>query len=81
MPGPRALRDPFRVPKRPQLGEREIELLGLIADGLGAKEIGTRMGITGKGVEYKKTILYQKIGVTNAVSATRWAIRNGYVEA
>ena len=69
------------IEEPPDLTFREIELLCLIADGLAGREIAKRMLITLKGVEFAKTRLYAKIGVTNAVRATRFAIRNGYVDA
>jgi DNA-binding NarL/FixJ family response regulator len=82
MPASRRDLDFFGFRKKgTDLTEREIELLCLIADGLMGKEIAVRMRITLKGVEFNKTKLYEKIGVTNAVGATRFAIRNGYVQA
>jgi len=81
-PWPRRELDFFGFRKKEtDLTDREIELLCLIADGLMGKEIAGRMQITLKGVEFNKTKLYAKIGVTNAVGATRFAIRNGYLDA
>jgi DNA-binding NarL/FixJ family response regulator len=81
MPTRRPRRDPFGFPKKPSnVTHRDIELLRLIADGLAGKQIAERMGLSVKGVEYNKSKLYKKIGVINAVGATRYAIVNGYVK-
>ena len=63
------------------LSSREAEILLLIGDGLPNKGIAERLGITAKAVEFHKTRLYAKIGVTNAVGAVRFAIREGYMDA
>jgi DNA-binding NarL/FixJ family response regulator len=63
------------------LTERQIEILLLIAEGLQNKEIAERLTITDKAVEFHKTRLYARIGVTNIAGAVRYAIREGYVDA
>jgi DNA-binding NarL/FixJ family response regulator len=67
--------------KQSNVTDRDIRLLRLIADGLSGGQIAAREGLTVKGVEFNKTKLYRTIGVTNAIGATRYAIRNGYVNA
>jgi DNA-binding CsgD family transcriptional regulator len=62
------------------LTARQIEILRLIAEGLPNKEIGARLNITRKSVEFHKTRLYAAIGVTNIAGAVRYAIREGYVD-
>lgn len=82
MPNRRPRRDPFGFPKkRSSVTGGDIELLRLIADGLAGKQIAERMGLSVKGVEHNKTKLYKKLGVSNAIGATRYAIRNGFVNA
>jgi len=68
----------LRIRKSGFLSEREVEILRLIGDGLATKEIGA--GLSPKTIEFHKTRLYKKIGVYNAVGATRYAMRAGYIE-
>ena len=62
------------------LSPREKEVLLLIGDGLQNKEIAARLGISHKTVEFQKTRLYKKLGVTGAVEAVRFAMREGYFD-
>jgi DNA-binding NarL/FixJ family response regulator len=64
-----------------ELTSREIEILRLIGDGLQSKVIAQTLGISAKTVEFHKTQIYAKIGVTGAVGAVRFAIREGYLSA
>ena len=64
-----------------ELTSREIEILRLIGDGLQNKGIAKTLGISAKTVEFHKTQIYAKIGVTGAVGAVRFAIREGYLSA
>ena len=64
----------------PKLTPREIQVLILIAEGLKGKEIAQRLGVKPGTVAFHKTRLYEKIGVTGAVGAVRFAIREGYIE-
>jgi DNA-binding NarL/FixJ family response regulator len=65
----------------PFLTDRRLEILQLIAEGLQNKEIAARLKITPKAVEFHKTRLYARIGVTSIAGAVRFAIREGYVDA
>ena len=65
----------------PKLTPREIQVLISIAEGLKGKEIGHRLGVKPGTVAFHKTRLYEKIGVTGAVGAVRFAIREGYIDA
>ena len=71
-PAPRSVR-------RPDLTPKEVEVLLFIAEGLQNKEIAQRLGISHKTVEFHKTRLYEKIGVTGTVGAVKYALRNGYI--
>lgn len=62
------------------LTPREIGVLRLLADGLQNKEIAAKLGISPKTVEFHKTKLYAKIGVTGLAGAIRFAIKAGYVK-
>jgi len=70
----------LRIRKSGFLSEREVEILRLIGDGLATKEIGAVLRLSPKTIEFHKTRLYKKIGVYNAVGATRYAMRAGYIE-
>jgi len=63
------------------LSSREIEVLCLIADGFQNKEIAQKLGLTPKTVEFHKTRLYTKIGVSGVAGAVRFAVREGYIDA
>jgi len=63
------------------LTARQIEILRMIAEGLQNKEIAARLKITNKAVEFHRTRLYAKIGVTSIAGAVRYAIREKYVDA
>ncbi|MCU1335314.1 MAG: DNA-binding response regulator, LuxR family [Bryobacterales bacterium] len=69
-----------RVPS-PNLSLREIEILLLVGDGLQGKEIAQRLGLSPKTIEFYKTRMYGRIGVTGAIGAVRYAIRHGYMDA
>ena len=64
---------------RPEPTERELQVLRLVAEGLQNKEIAQRLHISPKTVEFHKTRLYERSGVTGAVMAIRVAIRKGWL--
>jgi DNA-binding NarL/FixJ family response regulator len=74
-PGERA-GDPFA-----RLSTREREVLRLIAEGLSAKEIATRLFISAKTVEAHRTSVMRKLGARKATELVRYAVRHGLVEA
>lgn len=65
----------------PELNSREIEILLWVGEGLQNKNIAEQLGLSAKTVEFHKSRLYAKLGVTGAVGAVRFAIREGYMEA
>ena len=68
--------DDGRSPQ-PTLTRREIEVLGLLAQGLSNKEIAGVMWLSDRTVERHITSLYRKIGVARRSEATAFALRNG----
>jgi DNA-binding NarL/FixJ family response regulator len=64
-----------------QLSRREREVLHLIAEGLTAREVGDRLGISGKTVEAHRTSLMRKLGMKKATELVRYAVRQGLIEA
>jgi DNA-binding NarL/FixJ family response regulator len=65
--------------RSPQLAltRREIETLGLLAQGLSNKEIAGVMWLSDRTVERHITSLYRKIGVARRSEATAFALRHG----
>lgn len=77
------LRSPRRSPRDPfsLLSQREREVLHLIAEGLSAREVADRLGISVKTVEAHRTSLMRKLGVRKATELVRYALRHGLIEA
>jgi DNA-binding NarL/FixJ family response regulator len=61
------------------LTRREMEVLGLLAQGLSNKEIAGVMWLSYRTVERHVTSLYRKIGVARRSEATAFALRQGMV--
>lgn len=70
-----------RSPEGPQLSERELEVLGLVREGLLNKEIGRRLGISEKTVKAHLTRIFARIGVQDRTQAALWAERSGLFTA
>ncbi|WP_235934170.1 response regulator transcription factor, partial [Agromyces humi] len=68
--------DDGRSPQ-PTLTRREMEVLGLLAQGLSNKEIAGVMWLSDRTVERHITSLYRKIGVARRSEATAFALRHG----
>lgn len=62
------------------LSVREREVLHLIAEGLSAKEVATRLAISTKTVEAHRTSLMRKLSVRKATELVRYAVRHGLIE-
>ncbi len=63
----------------PSITEREQDVLKLVADGLGYKEIATEMGVSIKSVETYRARLGKKLGLHTRAELVRYAIRKGLV--
>lgn len=59
------------------LSGRELEVLGLLADGLGTPEIATRLFLGESTVKTYVTRLFQKLGVENRTQAVLAGVRTG----
>jgi DNA-binding NarL/FixJ family response regulator len=66
---------------RVALSKREVEVLRLMADGLTTKAIAGRLSISFKTAACHRSHILEKIGVDCTVSAVRWAIREGLIDA
>jgi DNA-binding NarL/FixJ family response regulator len=59
------------------LTAREVEVLGLIADGLPNREIATRLVISEHTVHRHVSSILRKLGVASRTAATAYAHRHG----
>jgi len=64
----------------PSLTERQQQILKLIAQDLTAREIGEKLGISHKTVEFHKQILRRKLGTSGTVGLILVAIGKGWIE-
>lgn len=68
-----------RTMTRGQLGERESQVLRLIADGYSSKEIARDLQIAPSTVEVHRRNIMRKVGLHKVADLTRYAIRNQMV--
>jgi len=68
---------PTDVPEGPVLTRRELEVLRLVADGLGNKEIGTRLSITEGTVKNHVHNALKKLQFENRIQAAGYIVRQG----
>jgi len=61
----------------PILTPRERQILELLADGLGNKQIAARLGITTNTVKTHLELLFDKLGVSSRAEAVATAARSG----
>lgn len=69
------------VPEGPAevLTPRQREILQLIAEGSGTKEIAFRLGLSAKTVETHRSQLMQRLGIRDVAGLVRYAVRTGLV--
>lgn len=63
-------------PRGVEVTGREQEVLLLVADGLGNKQIARRLGITERTVKAHLTNIYQRLSVSDRTQAALWAERH-----
>jgi NarL family two-component system response regulator YdfI len=61
----------------PTLSNREREILALLADGLGNKQIAARLGISTNTVKTHLELLFEKLGVSSRAEAVATGVRRG----
>ena len=61
----------------PSLTNREREILALLGDGLGNKQIAARLGISTNTVKTHLELLFDKIGVSSRAEAVATGVRRG----
>jgi DNA-binding NarL/FixJ family response regulator len=62
------------------LTQRELEVLRLVATGLTNRDIGHRMGISGRTVQAHLSHIYGKLGVVSRTEAVTVSIRDGLLQ-
>jgi len=75
----RSLVEEFQPPK-PELSEREKQLLRLVAEGRRNKEIAVQLSISPKSVEANRSRLMKKLGCNSSAELVRYAVREGIAE-
>ena len=68
------------VPDRPELTDRELDVLRLVAKGLTAKQIADRLVLSHRTVQNHVQNTLRKLQLHNRVELTRWAIDRGLAE-
>jgi DNA-binding CsgD family transcriptional regulator len=63
----------------PHLTDRELEVLRALAEGLGNKHIGARLGISASTVKYHLQAIFSKLGVRTRSEAVSYGLRHGVV--
>lgn len=63
------------------LGERELELLRLVALGFTNREIGEQLYLSVRAVEVNRAKLFERLGIESRPELVRFAIANGVIEA
>jgi DNA-binding CsgD family transcriptional regulator len=63
----------------PHLTDRELEVLRALAEGLGNKQIGGRLGISPSTVKYHLQAIFSKLGVRTRSEAVSYGLRHGVV--
>jgi len=61
------------------LSEREIEVLGLLAQGKANKQIAAMLSISEHTVKFHVSSIFTKLNVTNRAEAVRQGVRGGWV--
>jgi DNA-binding NarL/FixJ family response regulator len=61
------------------LSEREMEVLGLLAQGLANKQIAAALGITEHTIKFHVSSIYTKLNVNNRAEAVRQGVRQGLI--
>lgn len=61
------------------LTSREIEVLAMLADGLGNKEIARQLDISDNTVKFHLSSIFGKLGATNRTEAVMLGMRHGFI--
>jgi DNA-binding NarL/FixJ family response regulator len=72
-------RQPASPPPLEALTPREIEVLTMLAEGLGNKEIARQLDISENTVKFHLSAIFGKLGATSRTEAVMLGMRHGYV--
>lgn len=64
---------------RPDLSERELEIIELVATGLTNQEIASQLTISKRTVDNHVSNIFAKTGAKNRVALINWAMDNGKI--
>ena len=76
----REIQERERTGGRPQLTDREQEVLNFVAEGLSAPDIGKQIHLSTTTVKSHLHSLYEKLGVSDRAAAVAEAMRRGLLE-
>jgi DNA-binding NarL/FixJ family response regulator len=63
------------------LTDRQLQILTLLAEGRGAKQIAFQLGLSSKTVDTHRARIMERLGLNDVASLTRYAVRNRLVKA
>jgi DNA-binding NarL/FixJ family response regulator len=66
-------------PATEHLTPRELEVLGMLADGLGNREIASRLGVSDHTVKYHISSILDKLGAATRTEAVTVGLRMGLI--
>jgi two-component system response regulator NreC len=69
------------TPEKSRITDREREVVQLLAEGKGSKEIATILGISVRTVETHRAAIMKKLGLKSFSELIRYAVRNKIIEA
>ncbi len=72
--------DKYSIHKLAGLTPRELDIIRLISEGLGYKEIAAELGISTRTVEAHKNNILEKLELRNTIELVKFAIKNKLVE-
>ncbi len=67
------------VETKHSLTSREIEIIELLCDGITAKEIATKLGVSSRTIDNHRYNILQKLGFHNTIELVKFAIKEGIV--
>ena len=67
------------APPHPPLSSREVEVLGMLAEGLGNKQIAWRLGISEHTVKFHLSSIFTKLDVSSRTEAVALGVRLGLI--
>ena len=68
-----------RLKNTAQLSEREVEVLGLVAEGLTDAEVAERLYLSPRTVNHHLSSIYRKLGVPSRAAAAKEASKRGLI--